>query len=247
MILIISRNIFWVNSLFLRRLCSCLTITNYLACISLHHSHQLHLCNLQLLAPCKRIHEGPGFRIPASRFRIPASGFWISTFWIPDSKPLWIPDSSLWIPDSNSKNLLDSGFSYMGRNFIKGRFLLHRIFTSFSSEALGNSSTTTLTCFCFNYLYLSLRWSSFVVCLQLLYHLYYWTPLTLPLCRFVQRDTHPNAALCPVLVHPHGSSHSGYGFAFPEQAAWLAVSWDHFEWVICRSQHFLTLFFLGKV
>ena len=32
------------------------------------------------IAPCKRIHEDPGFRIPA--------------FWIPDSKPLWIPDSS---------------------------------------------------------------------------------------------------------------------------------------------------------
>ena len=69
-------------------------------------------------ALCKRIHEGPGFRILASRFRIPASGFWISTLWIPDSipkwipdsKPLWIPDSSLWIPDSNSKHLLDSGF-----------------------------------------------------------------------------------------------------------------------------------------
>ena len=44
--------------------------------------------------------------------------FWIPDSipkWIPDSKPLWIPDSSLWIPDSNSKNLLDSVFSYMGR------------------------------------------------------------------------------------------------------------------------------------
>ena len=51
-------------------------------------------------APCKRIHEGPGFRIPASRF-------WIPTLWIPDSNLL---DSGfqtivdLWIPDSNSKN-----------------------------------------------------------------------------------------------------------------------------------------------
>ena len=44
------------------------------------------------LAPCKRIHEGPGFRFPASGFRIPASGFRIPTPWIPDS------------------NLLDSGF-----------------------------------------------------------------------------------------------------------------------------------------
>ena len=64
-----------------------------------------HNCLLPQIAPCKRIHEGPGFRIPASRFRIPASGFWIPTFWIPDSIPKrWIPDSSLWIPDSNSKN-----------------------------------------------------------------------------------------------------------------------------------------------
>ena len=49
-------------------------------------------------------------------FRIPT--FWIPDSipkWIPDSKPLRIPDSSVWIPDSNSKNLLDSGFSYMGR------------------------------------------------------------------------------------------------------------------------------------
>ena len=46
-------------------------------------------------------------------------GFRIPTFWIPDSIPKWIPDSKpLWIPDSSlsiSKNLLDSGFSYMGR------------------------------------------------------------------------------------------------------------------------------------
>ena len=63
------------------------------------------------------------------RFRIPASGFWIPTFWIPDSNLLdsgfhtKAVDSGfqtivdLWIPDSNSKNLLDSGFrfSYMGR------------------------------------------------------------------------------------------------------------------------------------
>ena len=69
------------------------------------------------IAPCKRIHEGPGFRILASRFRIPASGFWIPTIWIPDSNlldsgfhTLWIPDSSPWVPNSNSKNLLDSGF-----------------------------------------------------------------------------------------------------------------------------------------
>ena len=31
---------------------------------------------------------------------------------------LWILDSSVWIPDSNSKNLLDSGFSYMGRPLV---------------------------------------------------------------------------------------------------------------------------------
>ena len=45
------------------------------------------------------------------------------TFWIPDSIPKWIPDSSVWIPDSNSKHLLDSaGF----------RILLHGgdLFTS---------------------------------------------------------------------------------------------------------------------
>ena len=68
------------------------------------------------IALCKRIHEGPGFRIPASGFqpfgfRIPT--FWISDSipneWIPDSgfQPIMVPDSSLWIPDSNSKNLLD--------------------------------------------------------------------------------------------------------------------------------------------
>ena len=64
-----------------------------------------------LFALCKRIHEGPGFRIPASRFRIPASGLWISTLWIPDSNLLDSSDSiPKWIPDSNSKKLPDSGF-----------------------------------------------------------------------------------------------------------------------------------------
>ena len=95
------------------------------ACACAHLSFRGLSSPTVLIAPCKRIHEGPGFRIPASRFRIPASGFWISTLWIPDSnlldsdsipkwvpdsKPLWIPDSSLWISDSNSNNLLDSGF-----------------------------------------------------------------------------------------------------------------------------------------
>ena len=44
-------------------------------------------------------------------------GFRIPTFWIPDSILKWIPDSKpLWIQDSDSKNLPDSGFSYMGRD-----------------------------------------------------------------------------------------------------------------------------------
>ena len=68
-------------------------------------------------APCKRIHEGPGFRIPASGFRI--SGFRIpyhSGFRIPNHCGFWIP--VLWIPDSNSKIcwIPDSGFSYMEQN-----------------------------------------------------------------------------------------------------------------------------------
>ena len=103
----------------------CLYLSNWLS-IPVMRENSIIIINittvnkvlLRMIAPCKRIHEGSGFRIPASRFRIPASGFWISTLWIPDSipkwipdsKPLWIPDSSVWIPDSNSKNLLDSGF-----------------------------------------------------------------------------------------------------------------------------------------
>ena len=73
--------------------------------------------DLQHFAPCKRIHEGPGFRIPASGFRIPAfwipksihSGFRIayhSGFRIPSHCGFKIP--VLWIPDFNSKTLLDS-------------------------------------------------------------------------------------------------------------------------------------------
>ena len=74
------------------------------------------------VAPCKRIHEGPGFWIPASRFRIPASGFWIPTLWIPDSNLL---DSGFHTKavDSGFQTIVDSGFqsldsrfSYMGRN-----------------------------------------------------------------------------------------------------------------------------------
>ena len=71
-----------------------------------------------IAAPSKRIHEGPGFWIPASRFQISASGFWIPTLWIPNSnlldsgfhtkapnncgfriltaKNCWIPDSLTW-------------------------------------------------------------------------------------------------------------------------------------------------------
>ena len=63
---------------------------------------------------CKRIHEGPGFRIPASRFRVPASGFWIinpldsgfqpSGFWISYQSGFQIPNHCihLWIPDSGA-------------------------------------------------------------------------------------------------------------------------------------------------
>ena len=69
------------------------------------------------VAPCKRIHEGPGFRIPASRFWIPA--FWpIPAFWIPDSKPLWIPDSNPLDSGFQSKNLLYSGFRILLRGAI---------------------------------------------------------------------------------------------------------------------------------
>ena len=56
-----------------------------------------------------------GFQL--SVFRNPYhSGFWIPNhcgFRIPNHCEFWIP--VLWIPDSNSKKLLDSRFSYMGR------------------------------------------------------------------------------------------------------------------------------------
>ena len=59
-------------------------------------------------ALCKIIHEGPGFRIPASTFRIRASGFWIPTLWIPDSKLL---DSGFHTTvDSGFQTIVDSGF-----------------------------------------------------------------------------------------------------------------------------------------
>ena len=77
-----------------------------------NRSHRLFSSNPKI-ALCKRIHEGPGFRIPASKFRIPASGFripyqsgfripnhcgfWIlSGFRIPTAKICWIPDSLTW-------------------------------------------------------------------------------------------------------------------------------------------------------
>ena len=67
------------------------------------------------LAPCKRIHEGPGLQILASRFRIPASGFWIL-----DSKPL-IPDFNLL--DSGFQTIVDAGFRL--QKFTGFRILLH--------------------------------------------------------------------------------------------------------------------------
>ena len=84
-----------------------------------------------VVRPCKGIHEGPGFRIPASRFRIPHldSGFQsfrfrIPTFWISYQSGFRIPNhcgfrilvvSGFRIPTANICWIPDSGFSYMGR------------------------------------------------------------------------------------------------------------------------------------
>ena len=49
--------------------------------------------------------------------------------WIPDSRG-WIPDSQVgfripnaWISDSKDKNMLDSGFPYMGRKKQRAKFM----------------------------------------------------------------------------------------------------------------------------
>ena len=44
------------------------------------------------IAPCKGIHDSPGFWIPPCGFRIPSTGFRIPAQWIPDSKKGWIPN-----------------------------------------------------------------------------------------------------------------------------------------------------------
>ena len=62
------------------------------------------------VAPCKRIHEGPGFRIPASRF-------WIPAFWIPEST----------IVDSGFQTIVDSGFQSSGFRIPKQKFAIFRI------------------------------------------------------------------------------------------------------------------------
>ena len=63
----------------------------------------------------KRIHEGPGFRIPDSSF--PDSGFQLSGFPNPYYNDFRIPNHCRFrIPVfPTPKKLLDSGFSYMGR------------------------------------------------------------------------------------------------------------------------------------
>ena len=80
-----------------------------------HHEKE----HVKGFAPCKRIHEGPGFRIPAS-----------PSIWILDSNPLdsGFQPSGFRIPYQSGGNhcgfqqqklagfrIPDSGFSYMGR------------------------------------------------------------------------------------------------------------------------------------
>ena len=84
------------------------------------------LLSLAQIAPCKRIHEGPEFRIPASRFRIPASGFWIPTLWIPNSNLL---DSGFHTKavDSGFQTIVDSGFQSLDCGFQQQKFARFRI------------------------------------------------------------------------------------------------------------------------
>ena len=59
------------------------------------------------IAPRKRIHEGPGFRIPASGFRIP-------TFWIPELIHTIVDSGFHTIVDSGFQAIVDSGFQSSG-------------------------------------------------------------------------------------------------------------------------------------
>ena len=55
-------------------------------------------------------------------------GFRIPTFWIPYQSGFRIPNHcGFWIPDSNSKNLLNSGFSYVGRCAVSCRVVSCRV------------------------------------------------------------------------------------------------------------------------
>ena len=73
--------------------------------------------NTHEFAPCKRIREGPGFWILDSGFQ--PFGFWIPTFWIPDSIP------KRWIPDS--KTIVDSGFQSLDSGFQQQKLAGFRI------------------------------------------------------------------------------------------------------------------------
>ena len=75
----------------------------------------------RLVASCKRIHEGPGFRIPASTFRIPASSFWIPNLWILDS------GFHTKAADSGFQTIVDSGFQSLDSGFQQQKFAGFRI------------------------------------------------------------------------------------------------------------------------
>ena len=72
------------------------------------HSNHYQTRQRKGLVPCKRIHEGPGFRIPASGFWIPTlmtlsldSGFQPSVFRIPYESGFRIPTAKICrIPES---------------------------------------------------------------------------------------------------------------------------------------------------
>ena len=90
----------------------------------------VNFLSLIRLAPCKGIHDSLGFGIPHCGFRIPGTGFRIPAQWIPKRAGVHFFSvgsritivAGFWISKAKISWILESGFTYMGRQTFRVKF-----------------------------------------------------------------------------------------------------------------------------